>query len=350
MQTLENPALALALGLICVVVMGWVFWPKKGLLAYFNKARMSSQRVLLEDTLKYLFDCEYKGMECSLNSAAGNLNISADQMAKLIAHLRDMGLVVFEGPNIHLTDTGKSYALRIVRVHRVWERFLADETGVDHMDWHGEADIQEHQVSLEEADRIAARMGNPAFDPHGDPIPSKEGKMPPLSGIPLSSLEEGEVAQIVHIEDEPHYIFEQLSALGLYPGMQVYLLDVEEGKITFAANGNECMLTPLFASAITVKQLPKTEPIQEGYQRLSELKPDETATIVGISSYCRGLQRRRLMDFGIVPGNTITAELESASGNPVGYRILGTTIAIRKNQANLIFINNVKKNRHEQSA
>ncbi|MEZ4810055.1 MAG: metal-dependent transcriptional regulator [Allomuricauda sp.] len=347
---MEHPAVTLAIGLICVGILAWIFWPKKGLLAYVGKARMSSQRVLLEDTLKYLFDCEYKGMECSLNSAAGNLNISADQMAKLAAHLRDMGLVNFDGPNIHLTDTGKSYALRIVRVHRVWERFLADETGVNYMDWHGEADIQEHQVSLEEADKIAARMGNPAFDPHGDPIPSKDGVIPPFSGTPLSSLKEGQVAQIVHIEDEPRYIFEQLSAQGLYPGMQVYLLDVQEGKITFAANGNECVLTPLFASAITVQPLPKAEPIQQGYVRLSELRPDETATIVGISSYCRGLQRRRLMDFGIVPGNTITAELESASRDPVGYRILGTTIAIRKDQANLIFINKVKANHNERSA
>ncbi|WP_228237915.1 metal-dependent transcriptional regulator [Allomuricauda sp. M10] len=347
---MEQPVLALVLGLVAVGILIWVFWPKKGLLARLGKVRMSSQRVLLEDTLKYLFDCEYKGIACNLNSAAGNLNISADQMAKLMAHLKDMGLVVFEGHNIHLTDTGKSYALRIVRVHRIWERFLADETGVQHMDWHGEADIQEHQLSLEEANRIAARMGNPAFDPHGDPIPSTEGEIPPFLGRPLSSLKEGEVAQIVHIEDEPHYIFEQLSALGLYPGMQVYQLDVQQGKITFAADGNECVLTPLFASAITVQPLPKAEPIQEGYQRLSELQPDETANIVGISSYCRGLQRRRLMDFGIVPGNSITAELRSASGDPVGYRILGTTIAIRKDQANLIFINNIKKEQHEQSA
>jgi Mn-dependent transcriptional regulator len=347
---MEQPVMALVLGLVAVGVLNWVFWPKKGLLARLGKVRMSSQRVLLEDTLKYLFDCEYKGIACNLNSAAGNLNISADQMAKLMAHLKDMGLVVFEGHNIHLTDTGKSYALRIVRVHRIWERFLADETGVQHMDWHGEADIQEHQLSLEEANRIAARMGNPAFDPHGDPIPSTEGEIPPFSGRPLSSLKEGQVAQIVHIEDEPHYIFEQLSALGLYPGMQVYQLDVQQGKITFAADGNECVLTPLFASAITVQPLPKAEPIQEGYQRLSELQPDETANIVGISSYCRGLQRRRLMDFGIVPGNSITAELRSASGDPVGYRILGTTIAIRKDQANLIFINNIKKEQHEQSA
>ena len=347
---MENPLLALAFGILAVAILIWVFWPKKGLLAHFGKAKMSSQRVLLEDALKYLFDCEYKGITCSLNSAAGNLNISADQMAKLMAHLKDMGLVIFEGPNIYLTDTGKSYAVRIVRVHRIWERFLADETGVEQMDWHGEADIQEHQVSIEEADKLAARMGNPAFDPHGDPIPSKEGQIPPFSGITLNNLKEGEVAQIVHIEDEPHYVFEQLSAQGLYPGMQVYLLDVKEGKVTFAADGNECVLTPLFASAITVQPLPKAKPIQEGYQTLSELKPDETGTIVGISSYCRGLQRRRLMDFGIVPGNSITAELESASRDPIGYRILGTTIAIRKNQADLIFINNIKKEQHEQSA
>ncbi len=349
---MENPLFTLLMGTGIIILLALIFWPGKGLLARRGKVRLSSKRVLLEDTLKYLFDCEYKGISCSLNSAAGNLNISADRMAKLMSQLKEMGLVEFEGSDIRLTDLGNSYALRVIRVHRIWERFLADETGVKQMNWHEEADIQEHQVSPEEADRIAARMGNPAFDPHGDPIPTREGKIPPFSGRPLSSLEEGEVGRIIHIEDEPNYIFEQLSAQGIYPGMQVYLLDKKEGRITFAANGNECVLTPLFASAITVKPLPREEPIQEGYQRLSELAPGETADIVGISSYCMGLQRRRLMDFGIVPGNKITAELQSASGDPVGYRILGTVIAIRKDQASLIFINteNEKLKEYERSA
>ena len=347
---MQHPVFALAIGLLATLALVWTFWPRTGLLALLGRVRNSSRRVLLEDTLKYLFDCEYKGIPAPLNSVAGNLNTSADRVAKLMAQLRDMGLVRFDGTDIKLTDTGRSYALRMVRVHRIWERFLADETGVAPMDWHYEADAREHHITEEQADEMAARMGNPAFDPHGDPIPTKEGKIPPFSGQTLGGLAEGEVAQIVHIEDEPHYIYEQLSAQGLYPGMQVYMLEVRKDKIVFAANGNECTLTPLFASAITVKHLPKALPIRKGYSKLSQLRPGEHATVVGISSYCRGLQRRRLMDFGIVPGNTIAAELQSASGDPTGYRVLGTTIAIRKDQSDLIYIDNIKTEGHERSA
>lgn len=81
----------------------------------------------------------------------------------------------------------------------------------------------------------------------------------------------------------------------------------------------------------------------ENTDRLSSLVPGETAEIKGISKWCQGLQRRRLMDLGIVPGKQITAMIRSASGDPTGYRIMGTTIGIRKSQADLILIGDKRK-------
>ncbi|MCB0636067.1 MAG: metal-dependent transcriptional regulator [Lewinella sp.] len=335
-----HPGWSLLLGVLAVALLAWVVWPRRGLLSLLGRARMNRQRVRLEDTLKFIFDCEYKHQPCGLHSVAGNLNISADKTTHLLDRLRGMGLVEMMDQNIRLTDTGRSYALRVIRVHRIWERYLADETSVGPVDWHGEADHQEHLMTAEAADALAAQMGNPVFDPHGDPIPSARGELPAHRGQPLHKLPEGRVARITHIEDEPSSIYEQLVALGLYPGMRVYVLDVTDGKITFAADGEECVLTSLFAGSITVEPLadaasltvPSKQPL------LSALAVGDEATIAGISPNCRGQQRRRLMDFGIVPGTRVTAVMRSASGDPIGYRIMGTTIAIRKDQADLIFI------------
>ena len=337
-----TPALMLILGLAALALLLWAFWPDKGLVSLFERIRMNSRRVQLEDALKYMYDCEYRNAPCNINSIAGNLGISGDRAGHLLERLLSMGLITMKNQVISLTDTGRSYALRVVRVHRILERYLADETGVSPLDWHLEADRIEHRVSEEETEKLAAQMGNPVYDPHGDPIPSPEGKMPQPKGKPLSNLQEGDVGRIIHIEDEPKSIYEQLLVQGLYPGMQVYVTDVSDGKITFAANGDECILTPLFAGHINVELQAKKEPVAIRYDLLSTLGMGEKAEVVGISPNCRGQQRRRLMDLGIVPGSTIIPEIRSASGDPRGYKVMGTTIGIRKKQAEMVFINKLK--------
>lgn len=194
-------------------------------------------------------------------------------------------------------------------------------------------------MSDEAAEKLAGRIGNPVYDPHGDPIPSAKGELPSHRGLNLSNLKEGSIGRIVHIEDEPGSIYEQLVAIGLYPGMQIYVLNIADGKITFAAEGEEHILTSLFASAITVELSDSKEPLAQKYDTLSSLKLGEKAAIVGISHKCIGQQRRRLLDLGLVPGTIVTAEIRSSSGDPVGYRIKGATIGIRRKQADQVFIN-----------
>ena len=148
------------------------------------------------------------------------------------------------------------------------------------------------------------------------------------------------MARITHLEDEPRSIYEQLVVLGLYPGMQVYVADVADNKITFVADGEECVLTHFFAGYITVEEI-DLEAVAEKPEVLSALKIGEKAEVIGISHNCRGQQRRRLMDFGIVPGSQVAAVMISASGDPIGFRVLGTTIGIRKQQADMVFINRI---------
>lgn len=338
-----HPGIMILMGLVFMVILSWLFWPQKGLISNFHKIKLNNQRVQLEDALKYLFDCEYKNVSCNMNSLAGNLFISGDQASKLISKLLDMGLITMTDDQIKLTDTGRSYSLRIIRVHRVWERYLADETSVAQADWHKEADRLEHHVTMEATEKLAAQMGHPVYDPHGDPIPSSKGIIPDPKGNPLNKLEEGDIGYIIHIEDEPRNIYEQLVVQGLYPGMQVFVTDVKEEKITFAADGNEYTLTPLFASQITVEKTQEEAEVTIGYDLLTSLGEGEKAEVVGISPNCRGQQRRRLMDLGIVPGSVISHEITSPLKDPVGYRIMGATIGIRKQEGEMIFIKNLEK-------
>jgi DtxR family Mn-dependent transcriptional regulator len=342
-----QPGAMILVGLFIIVLLHWFFWPKKGGLALILKLKRNNKRILIEDGLKFIFECEYNKSHCDVNSIAGHLNISVDKAGHLINSLSALELIKMSHQSVTLTDSGRSYALRVIRVHRIWERYLADETSVSPAEWHSEADRIEHLVTEEETEKLAALMGNPVFDPHGDPIPTISGELPGQKGILLTNMHKGDMGKITHLEDEPKSIYEQLVVLGLYPGMQVYVTDVSDKKITFVANGEECVLTPLFAGYITVEELPAEVVQAPKYELLSSLKIGEEAEIAGISPNCRGQQRRRLMDLGIVPGSHISAVIKSASGDPMGYRVMGTTIGIRKQHADFVFINPKNQKDHE---
>ena len=333
-----NPLTALSVGLILIAIFVFVFIPNKGILARIYKSRRINKRVLIEDALKHLYNNEYNSIGSTLNSIAGNLSIPADDAAELITKLEAMGLVSSSGNNLQLTTEGRTYALKIIRVHRLWEKYLADETGIDELEWHTSAEKIEHSMSPEQANELAAQIGNPVFDPHGDPIPSSKGDLPIKKGRPLSELKPGEFASIIHIEDEPLAIYTQLVAEGLYPGMQVRMLEYGHERVRFTANGEECILAPLFVKNITVATVKNEIKIDKKLRRLSSLGIGESGKVLAISKSCRGQQRRRLMDLGVVPGTEITAELRSAGGDPTAYKIKEASIALRKKEADKIFL------------
>lgn len=322
-----------------IVLLGTIlFLPEKGLVAKLRKRKTISKKVHVEDALKHLYNCEYNNISCTLNSVAGKLSISEDDAAELITKLEEMGLLNSHHETLQLSSEGRSYALRIIRVHRLWEKYLADETGIDEREWHHSAEEFEHKLTPSDADALAAQIGNPVFDPHGDPIPSRTGDIPTKSGMPLTDLKYGEFASIIHIEDEPDAIYKQLVAEGLYPGMQVRMMESNKERIRFTANGEECVLAPLFAKNITVAPIKFEKPVEGKFKNLSSLKIGEKGIVLGISKALRGQQRRRLMDLGIVPGTEVVAEIKGAFGDPTAYRIKGASIALRKKLADWIYL------------
>jgi DtxR family Mn-dependent transcriptional regulator len=335
-----EPLNALLIGLLILSVPAVVIWPRIGLAARVKRWSQDNERVQIEDALKHLYDCEYINISCTINSIAGNLSINSDRAAKLVARLETLRLLTTSGEVLQLTAQGRSYALRVIRVHRLWERYLADETSTQEMDWHGIAEKMEHSFSPEQADKLAAQIGNPVYDPHGDPIPSSKGDVPNKKGKPLNEMLPGEFANIIHIEDEPQAIYSQILAQGLYPGMQVRMLEVSDRRIKFVANGEECILSPLIAKNITIGLVKYEKPVEGKYKTLSSLKVGEKGTVFGIAKVLRGQQRRRLMDLGIVPGTEIEAQLESITSDPIAYKVRGSVIALRKKQADRIYLVN----------
>jgi len=325
-----------------MLTAGIVFSPVKGLFAKSKKSRQDVQRIQIEDALKYLHDCEYNNTNAEAAGAASYLSISTGGAVKLLEKLEKMKLVSADGNKYTLTGEGRSYALRVIRIHRLLEKYLADETGIEESLWHKEAEDREHFITAEEAEMLAVKMGNPVFDPHGDPIPTAQGEIPEQKGFPLTSAKAGDIVQITHIEDEPIEVYAQITAEGLYPGMYLRLLEVSGERIIFEANGEEVKLAPVIASGITVKSANDKNVKIKKYKTLASLKQGESAAVVGISKACRGQQRRRLMDLGVVPGSVITAELVSSGGNPVAYKIRDALIALRTQHAEYIFVKDVE--------
>ena len=218
------------------------------------------------------------------------------------------------------------------------ERYLADRTGVPPVEWHDEAERMEHSISVEQADRLESRLGHPSWDPHGDPIPTSAGEIPPVPGIGLLAAERGRTVEIVHLEDEPREIYDALLDDGLVLGGRLEVLSRTDRGICVRAGGREWTLDPVAARNISVRQLPVGDRADSERTTLLDAQRGETVQVVEISRACQGTQRRRLLDLGVVRGTEITPELVSAAGDPVAYRIRGALIALREKQASWITV------------
>jgi DtxR family transcriptional regulator, Mn-dependent transcriptional regulator len=333
-----DPVLALLTFAFVALLAVLLLWPDRGVVARLVRLAGTTERVRLEDSLKHLYKCEYAVRLCSVESMAGSVGVSRTRAVDLLSRLEELGLARAVGEGFVLTDEGRDYALHIVRTHRLLERYLADHTGVLPEDWHQEAERREHKLTPAERESLASELGHPLYDPHGDPIPTRDGLRPDLTGVPLTSLEPGEVAAIVHLGDEPREIFEAISAAGLTPSMTVRAMESASGEVRFEAGGRELALKPVVARNVTVERLPGASSAEMGADTLADLREGESARVLEIHPGFGGPQRRRLLDLGLVPGTMVEAEMRSPGGDPVAYRVRGALIALRSDQARWIHV------------
>jgi DtxR family Mn-dependent transcriptional regulator len=125
---------------------------------------------------------------------------------------------------VALTPRGERVALEVIRHHRLIELYLYQELGYPWDEVHAEAERLEHVISEEFEDRVAALLGDPAVDPHGQPIPRKDGSCPEPAGVALATLGEGLTVEVVRVSDDDPDLLRYLGALGIMPGARLTLL------------------------------------------------------------------------------------------------------------------------------
>lgn len=335
---MPDPALALLVFGVAAALATAAFWPRSGLAPRLRRLLAMSERVLLEDAVKHVYTCERTGRVCSLESLAGRLEISRTRAAALLSRLTAMALVHTGGAGPALTGEGRRSALRLVRTHRMWERYLADRTGVPASEWHDEAERMEHALSAADVDALDTRLGHPPWDPHGDPIPTSAGDVPPDQGLGLPAVEPGRTVEIVHLEDEPREIYDALIRDGLLLGARLEVVARTGRAVRVRSGGRDWEIDTVAAGNVTVRHLPRGERAETSRTTLLDARSGETVRVTGISRACQGIRRRRLLDLGVVRGTPITPELASAAGDPIAYRIRGALIALRRTQAAWIHV------------
>lgn len=333
-----NPISALIIFFGIATLLFLLFRPTKGWFWLLKKNFTSDEKVIIEDILKQLYHFENSGNKVDTKTLVQSLNFKNKSIIEAIQKMSINNLVYFDSDALKLTEEGHEYALRIIRVHRLWERYLADKTGFHKNEWHDRAERMEHKLSHDETNKLASQLGNPKFDPHGDPIPTKTGKIAKIEGVELPLLPVNSIAKITHIEDEPEVIYKQILAENIHIGSLLKVVENNNTRIVFQSEGEEFVLAPIVASNLTVLPIEKEIIIEDNIARLSGLEEDEEAEIIGISKESRGESRRRLLDLGFVKGSKIKIDLLNPLGEPHAYLIKGTSIALRKNQASKILI------------
>ncbi len=325
-----------------LLVLGVVFWPVRGLQRW-RAWRRVAQRQRVEDALKFLFDREQEGRRASPEALAGTLRLNEAATLALIERLEGLGLASHARRDLELTAEGRRAALQIVRAHRLWERYLVDEARMPLEQVHAVAHRREHGMSAAEIDALDASLGHPARDPHGDPIPSAEGDLRWKAGEngtaqPLTALAVGAAGRIVHLEDEPPLAYAQLLAEGLRVGQSLTVLEVRAERIVVTDGEREIVTAPAIAANVLVQADAEAEALPPGALPLSRLSGRTAAEIVALDERCQGFTRRRFLDLGLTPGTRIAPELANAFGEPRAYRVRGTLIALRNDQAEMIWV------------
>lgn len=295
------------------------------------------ERIRQEDAVKHLWHCASGGRAATLESLAGATGLSRWRAMKLVQAMESSGLVRSKGETLELTADGEQLALRVVRAHRLWETFLAREAAMPVARVHREAEQVEHQLSTQELEALADHLGHPQTDPHGDPIPTAGGEVERLTGVALTDWPTGRWGRIVHIEDEPAAAFGQLTAMGLRPGRMLRVLQRDAQRLVVTDGDDEFRLSPVIAGCVQVGEAPRPAEAEPAI-RLDRWPIGSTAQVVRLDEALQGISRRRLLDLGVTPGTPIAPVMQSMFGRTRAYRVRGTLVALRSEQASEVWV------------
>jgi len=179
----------------------------------------------ISDCLKVIYTMQDRGQKVTTSAVSEQLGVSDATVTMLFKDFAEAGWVEhapYRG--VRLTPLGERKAMEVIRHHRLLELYLARALGYSWDKVHAEADKLEHVISEEFEDKLDALLGYPTVDPHGDPIPSKEGVIIVRKGCTLAQLKDGQTALILRINDQDPEKLCYLGQLGLYPETLVQML------------------------------------------------------------------------------------------------------------------------------
>jgi DtxR family transcriptional regulator, Mn-dependent transcriptional regulator len=210
----------------------------------------------IEDYAKAIFALKRReNGPVGTSALAERLGVSPSSVTAMLKRMAEMGLVVHEPyRDVQLTEAGERVALEVLRHHRLLEAYLAEALQVPWDRVHEEAEVLEHYISEELEERIAAALGEPARDPHGDPIPGPTLSLAPEEGLPLSDLEAGRAGTIARVSDSDPEMLRYLGERSIGPGAPVRVLAREPfgGGLRVEVAGSEHTLGGELARRVIV--------------------------------------------------------------------------------------------------
>ena len=212
----------------------------------------------VEDYLKTIYMLEQEESPVSTSRIASAREVRPGSVTSMIQRLHKLNLLHYEKHRgVTLTDSGREIALEVIRHHRLVELYLIEALGFSWDEVHEQADILEHVISEKLEERMAAALNYPEFDPHGDPIPSKEGYIAETKNEPLTALSAGTSAIVSRIPDDADSdLLRYLGELGLVPGNEIEVMDLApfDGPLTVLIGGETRVIGFKVADSVLVER------------------------------------------------------------------------------------------------
>jgi DtxR family Mn-dependent transcriptional regulator len=210
-----------------------------------------------QDYAKAIYTLESRDGAASTTELATLLEVRPASVSGMLRKLSALGLVEHERyRGVRLTERGRRVALEVIRHHRLVELFLVENLGMTWDEVHAEAEVLEHALSEELEELIAAKLGNPTVDPHGDPIPSRELTLAESEAPALAELEPGEAATFVRISDTEPEMLRFLGERGIVPGARLEVVDRQpfDGPLFVRVGKDRHVLGEKLARAMRVQR------------------------------------------------------------------------------------------------
>lgn len=217
----------------------------------------SARSPAIEDYLKAIYVLQQEHGQVSTSLLAEHFGFAPASVTGMLQKLAKFDLVNYTRYHgVSLTEAGQHIALDVLRHHRLLELFLVQALGYSWEEVHAEAEVLEHVISETLEARIAARLGHPTVDPHGDPIPFTDGTLPSSSCHPLADLALGASGKITRVTDQHPDRLRYLAYLGLIPGALITVLARApfDGPITLRAGGAIHYIDSRLAQAIFIQE------------------------------------------------------------------------------------------------